>query len=92
MIHEWFTHFGFLAIVFFLVGLIPSKAYGKRHRSQTGEDRIEKGVGTLIMMVIAGGFLALAFLLVCFGISGTIVGWVGMLLAGVAFGMIKTGD
>jgi len=91
MIHDWFMHFGAIAIVCFLVGYFPSKAYGKRHRPETGEDKMSQGIGTLLTMCLAGGLLGLAFLLVCFGISGTYVGWAGMLVGGVAFGMIKTG-
>lgn len=92
MIHDWFMHFGGIAIVCFLVGLIPVKAYTKRHPPKGSDDKIGEAAGTLTLFAIAAALLVIAFLLVCFGISGTYVGWAGMLVLGVAFALLSTNN
>jgi len=90
MIHEWFTHFGAIAILLAVVSFIAVRAITKRHPAKNSDDRQGNAVGTLFIGAIALVILGVALVLVLFGISGTYVGWVGMVFLGAAFALLSS--
>jgi hypothetical protein len=90
MIHQWFTHFGGIAILLFVVGFVIARACSNRHPAQTGEDKTGLAVETIFFGVVAAIVLVIALVLVCVGVSATYVGWVGIALLGITFGVGST--
>jgi Kef-type K+ transport system membrane component KefB len=89
MIHQWFMHFGGIAILLAIVGCIGARLIARRHPAQTGEDKGGQAIETIFFAVVTAIVFIVAVVLLFIGVSATYVGWVGMLLAGITLGLIE---
>jgi hypothetical protein len=85
MLHEWFMHFGGIALLlgiaaYFIVRQVTSNP-------RTGEDRGGAAVGTLFVGCAASAVLVISFIGVLLGFTATIPGWIGCALAGAALAL-----
>jgi hypothetical protein len=92
MIHEWFMHFGLVALLLFLGSLFATRFVANRHPSRGSDDKQAAAFGTLGIGACGVVVLVIAGALVLFGASGTITGWVGVTLIGIAIGVSKNTD
>lgn len=89
MLHEWFMHFGALAVVFAVAAFAITRFLLNRKPAQNSDDRQGRAVGFFFVAFLAAAVLGVSFLLVLFGVTATIPGWIGFAIAGVAFGLLK---
>ena len=85
MLHEWFMHFGGIAILLAVAGYIVTRVL--TGKPENAEDRGGAAIGFFFVGAIAAVFLVLALFAVLFGFSGTYLGWIGFAIAGASIGI-----
>jgi hypothetical protein len=88
MIHEWFMSFGAIAAVCAVVAYIITRQLAKLNPPKNAEDRGGRAVGFFFFGFLTAVVLGISFLLVLFGVTATIPGWIGCALAGVTFALL----
>lgn len=88
MLHEWFMNFGLVAVLL-AIGACVVTRFLTRKPAANADDMQARAFGFFFFAIVAGIVLGVSFLLVLFGVTATIPGWIGCALAGVAFGLMK---
>ncbi|HEY9774321.1 MAG TPA: hypothetical protein V6C81_11020 [Planktothrix sp.] len=96
MIHQWFMHFGGIAILIAAVAFFGTRrlANPRRQSGSSSDNKQGAAVAACIFGLIGCLILVAALFCVFFGVSGTIPGWIGVgLLAGAGgLGSAATSD
>lgn len=88
MLHQWFMDFGAIAAVCFVAALVITRFLNRKPASGS-DDKQAKAMGFFFFAIVAAIVLGISFLLVLFGVTATIPGWIGCALAGIAAGLLK---
>lgn len=89
MLHEWFMNFGLIAVICTVITFAITRFLVNRNPAENSDDRQGRAMGFFFFAFLAAIVLGVSFLLVLFGVTATIPGWIGCGIAGIAFGMLK---
>ena len=90
--HEWFMHFGGIAFALAIAGFFVTRLLVNRHPSRNSDDRQGAAWGTIALGAIGALVLVIALVQVLLGFAGTVMGWIGFALIGMAVGISKNTD
>jgi hypothetical protein len=90
MIHDWFMNFGGIALLLAVITYFGTRTYLKRNPARNSEDKQGRAIGFFAVGALSALFLFIGFVLVAFGVSGAIPGYVGFTLGGFALALLAS--